>query len=140
MSSPDPNSKVTIPEPEMSEAVNVSIPSEWLKRIDEITTKDFYKDRDDFIQDAVRRALGKPPKVIFFKGRKFGIPHSSFILLALPQQEHAKLDEWQVHGDQIHILAGHQGEVWLTNETRLDKWRRRRDAKNRIREEKAPEK
>ncbi len=78
------------------------------------------------------------PTEPFVKGRKFFIPKDDVIIFALPTDQHWKLEDWQAKDDEIHIHTGPHGEVWLTNATRLEKWRRRRDAKKRLQE--APEK
>lgn len=67
-----------------------------------------------------------------FNGRrKWDIPRSCFILLALPREEHAKLKAWRQKNDSLIIDACHDGEVLILNTTKLDKVSARRQLKNK---------
>ena len=86
---------------------------------------------EELIKHAVDRFYGGKPfdKEVFFKGRKWFIPRSCFIVFALPYEEHNKLSKWVKRKDKIHILATANNEVIILNETKLNKWEARKHSK-----------
>jgi len=88
---------------------------------------------EELITHAVGRFYGWPPlkKETFFgrRGRKFFIPRNCFIIFALPQEEHRKLANWLRKGDKINIGTAPNNEVIIMNETKLRKWRAKKESK-----------
>jgi len=78
---------------------------------------------EELIKHAVDRFYGAEPwnAEVFFKGRKWMIPKSCFIVFALPYEEHRKLSEWVRREDRIQIHATANNEVIIVNETELSK-------------------
>jgi hypothetical protein len=70
-------------------------------------------------------------KDVFYPGRKFAIPRSCFVLFALPKHEWKKLDEWNRKKDKIAIAPAPEGEIFLLNEKKLEKWRNRHEGVKR---------
>ena len=89
---------------------------------------------EELISHAVGRFYGLPPysKEKFFKGkgRKYFIPRSCFIIFALPYEEHRKLAKWLMKGDKIDIATAPDNEVIIMNQTKLSKWKAKKEKQN----------
>ena len=71
---------------------------------------------NQLLESEINRKFNK-----FFNGRKWAIPKTVFIVTALPREEWNKLRKWLDKGDRVSVNTMSKGEVFILNETGLDK-------------------
>ena len=98
--------------------------------------------RDSWIARDLKTCFGvdvvhilRKPTTKFHEGRKFAIPKNCFILFNLQSHEWSKLRTWFDKHHQVNVYPGSDGEIFLMNETKLEKWRKEKMRKDRGRPE-----
>ena len=78
------------------------------------------------VEGCLKKSETKATEAKFAAHREWYIPRRSFILFALPKEEHAKLKAWRLRNDPLTIDACSDGEVLILNDAKLSKQAQRK--------------
>jgi Arc/MetJ-type ribon-helix-helix transcriptional regulator len=111
----------------------IEVPDDLLKGVDKVVEGGGYKDREDLVQDAIRRFLEERQQSVQMEAhsmKSLGItkqvPKQHLIRIKVSEKRIQKLAAWLKRRDVVRVNINISGrDVYLENETIHNKWVRK---------------